>query len=105
MNSRRYINLDPFMQKDGISAHRLYDMTEGQIIHITLEPGAGLKPHITPVNVVFYILEGIADIGIDEEMKSFPPDTLIESPKDIPHAVYNNGDSNLRLLVMKLPKP
>lgn len=105
MESRTYKNLESLMQKDGINAHRIYDKEEGQIIHLELAAGAGLKAHITPVNVVFYILEGIADITIGEERKSFTADNLIESPKDIPHAVYNNGEDTLRLLVMKLPKP
>ncbi len=105
ITSRSYRGVDPLMQKDGIEAHRIYDMSEGQIIHITLDPGAGLKPHKTPVNVVFYILEGTAEIGIGGEVQSFQPDSLIESPKDIPHSVYNKSEQNLRLLVMKLPKP
>ncbi len=105
MNYRSYEYQEPIIAKDGIEAHRIYDMPEGQIIHISLEPGAGLKPHITPVNVVFYILDGVAEIEIGTESKYFERDNLIESPKDIPHAVYNKSDRPVRMLVMKLPKP
>jgi len=50
-------------------------------------------------------LEGTATLEIGEEKQSFPVDTLIESPKNIPHGVLNEGDTNLRLLVIKMPKP
>jgi quercetin dioxygenase-like cupin family protein len=68
-------------------------------------PGASLKAHKTPVNVVFYVLEGTATLEIGDEKQSYPKDTTIDSPKDIPHAVMNEGDTNLRLLVIKMPKP
>jgi len=93
------------MDKDGIHATRLYDLPEGQIMHLRLSAGAGLKPHKTPVNVAFYILEGEATVEIGNESVDFPADTIIESPRDIPHSIYNNSEQDVRLLVIKMPKP
>jgi len=95
----------PLLNKDGLLAHRLYDHPEAQIIHMSLEPLSVVKPHTTPVNVAFYILSGVVEIEIGDERKHFSANTLVESPKDIPHAIYNNGDEIATLLVMKLPKP
>lgn len=105
MNNRNYKDTAPVLNANGITGTKIYIAPEGEIVHLSLEPGAHLKAHITPVNVAFYVLEGTASIVIGEGKQSFPKDTLIESPKDIPHAVLNEGDTLLRLLVIKMPKP
>ena len=88
----------------GVKVARLYDTTDAQVMHITLEPGESLKKHITPVDVFFYVLEGtgVVEIG-DEKMKVFR-DTLVESPKDISHAWSNESDKRFRVLVVKAPR-
>jgi mannose-6-phosphate isomerase-like protein (cupin superfamily) len=57
------------------------------------------------VNVAFYVLEGEATLLIGDQENTFPQDTIIDSPRDIPHAVTNKGASELRILVIKMPKP
>ena len=39
-----------------VDVRKLYDYDNAQVMHITLKPGETLKPHITPVDVFFYIL-------------------------------------------------
>ena len=105
MQSRYWKDLVPVVNANGIHGVKIYSEPEGEIIHLGLTPGAILKAHKTPVNVVFYILEGTASLTIGEEKKSFHKDMTIDSPKDIPHTVANEGESDLRLLVIKMPKP
>lgn len=95
----------PVLDKNGMRGVKLYSASVGEIVHISFEPGAHLPAHKTPVKVVFYVLEGMASIQIGEESRDFPADTLIESPMQIPHAITNNGSTNLRILVIKMPKP
>lgn len=89
----------------GVDARKVYDKERAQIVHITLKPGERLKPHITPVDVVFYVLEGTGIVEIGKEKKEVDKDTLIESPAGIPHCWYNEGNTTLRFLVIKLPRP
>ncbi|PKN72209.1 MAG: cupin domain-containing protein [Candidatus Cloacimonetes bacterium HGW-Cloacimonetes-3] len=105
MQSRNWKDTEPVLNANGIHGVKIYSQPEGEIVHLALAPGAHLKAHATPVNVVFYVLEGTATISIGEEKQSFPKDTTIDSPKAIPHAVTNEGEGNLRLLVIKMPKP
>ena len=105
MKSRTWQEVEPKVNANSIRGSKIYEAPEGEIVHLNLAPGAHLRKHITPVNVAFYVLEGIATLEIGEEKQSFPVDTLIESPKNIPHGVLNEGDTNLRLLVIKMPKP
>jgi mannose-6-phosphate isomerase-like protein (cupin superfamily) len=72
---------------------------------ITLQPGESLKRHMTPVDVLFYVLEGTGTVEIGEEKATVGKDTLIESPARIPHRWINDGVSVFRVLVVKVPKP
>jgi len=88
-----------------VDARKLYDSEHAMVTHITLKPGEQLKKHITPVDVFFYVLQGKGIIEIGEEKKEVEMDTLIDSPAKIPHCWYNESNSDLRVLVVKVPKP
>jgi len=88
-----------------VDARNISDTDSAQVVHITLKPGESLKKHITPVNVVFYVLEGRGVVEIGEERAEAGPDTLIESPAKIPHRWINESDGIVRILVVKTPRP
>jgi len=88
-----------------IDARLMYDNDSAQAVVITLKSGESLKPHITPVDVFFYILEGTPDVRVGEETITVEKDSLIESPKDIIHCLSNNSQNIARILVVKAPKP
>lgn len=88
-----------------VDVKKLYNNEDAQAIHITLRPGESLKPHITPVNVFFYILEGIAEVRVGDETISVEKDCLVESPKDVVHCLSNSTNSVTHILVVKAPKP
>ena len=72
---------------------------------ITLQPGEALKRHMTPVDVIFYVLEGTGVVEIGNERATVGKDTLIESPARIPHRWMNESGLIFRVLVVKVPKP
>ena len=89
----------------GVDVRNLSDTDSAQVVHITLQPGESLKKHVTPVDVVFYVLEGRATVEIGEERMEAGADTLIESPARVPHRLMNNGTVQARVLVVKAPRP
>jgi mannose-6-phosphate isomerase-like protein (cupin superfamily) len=89
----------------GVDARNISDNDCAQVAHITLQPGESLKKHITPVDVVFYVLEGQGVVEIGEERKEVGSDTLIESPAKIPHRWINESKGPVRILVIKTPRP
>ncbi len=89
----------------GVRTSRIYDTEHAQAVHILLRPGESLKRHITPVDVFFYVLEGEGVVEIGDEREKVGPDTLVESPAEIPHRWINESDGELRLLVVKVPRP
>ncbi|MBN1597041.1 MAG: cupin domain-containing protein [Bacteroidales bacterium] len=88
-----------------VNVHQLYNDASAQVMHITLKPGEALKPHKTPVDVLFYVLEGTPTVHIGEESKVFEKDNLIESPAGIVHFLSNESLQITRMLVIKAPRP
>jgi len=88
-----------------VDVRKLYDHDNAQTMHITLQPDESLKPHITPVDVFFYILEGTTDVRVGDETVAVKQDSLVESPKDIVHCLSNSSNSVTRILVVKAPRP
>lgn len=88
-----------------VDVRKIYDYDNAQVMIITLKSGESLKPHITPVDVFFYILEGDVDVRIGDETISIAKDKLVESPKDIVHNLSNNSDKKARIMVVKSPRP
>ncbi|MFP4655587.1 MAG: cupin domain-containing protein [Methanohalobium sp.] len=88
-----------------VDVRKLYEKDHGQAVHIELKPGENLRKHVTPVDVFFYVLEGTATIEIGEETEEVDRNNLVESPAKISHRVMNNGESTVRFLVVKMPKP
>lgn len=105
MISRNYITEGAKENPHKVDVKQLYNDASAQIMHITLQPGQSLKPHKTPVDVTFYILEGRPTVLVGEETISFEKDNLIESPANIVHCLSNDTDVVARILVTKAPRP
>ncbi len=88
-----------------VDARKLCEIPHAVVVMITLQPGESLKKHRTPVDVLFYVLEGSGTVEIGEERATVGKDTLIESPARVPHRWINESGSVFRVLVIKVPKP
>jgi mannose-6-phosphate isomerase-like protein (cupin superfamily) len=98
----RVTNIEAFQNPHAVEAKKIYDRDNTEVIHMTLKPGQSLKKHVTPVDVFFYILEGKGIVEIGNEKQEVEKDTLVESPKNIPHLLSNTGEGIFRFLVVKV---
>ena len=89
----------------GMDVRNLYNTEDAMITIISFKPGEALKPHKTPVDVAFYVLEGTGIIQVGDEKTEVSKNTLIESPKKITHCWFNESDELLRVMVIKAPRP
>jgi len=105
MEIRNYAEMANAQNPHGIESTKIYDKDHALIMHLSMKAGESLKPHITPVDVAFYVLEGNPTIMVGEEKIKVKKDDIVESPKDIVHCIYNETQKAVRVLVMKLPKP
>lgn len=88
-----------------VDVRKLYDNEHVQVVHIELKPGEALLKHITPVDVFFYVLEGVGMVEVGDDISEVRKDMLVESPKKIPHRLWNDGEGIFRFLVVKTPRP
>ncbi len=103
MKTIKVMNASSKPNPHGVDARSLSDTENAQVVHITLQPGESLKKHVTPVDVIFYVLEGEGVVEIGEEKEVAVADTLIESPAKIPHRWINESNAVTRILVVKTP--
>ncbi len=89
----------------GVDVRKMHSNDHSEVVHILLKPGESLKSHSTPVDVFFYILEGEGIVEIGDDKQLVKKDMLIDSPKMIPHCLYNEGNADFRILVVKTPNP
>ena len=54
----KYTEAESRENPHGVDARKLYDSNHAIVTHILLQPGEQLKRHITPVDAIFYVLEG-----------------------------------------------
>ncbi len=89
-----------------VDARKLYDSEKVQVVVITLAPGQKLLRHITPVDVLFYVLEGEGIVEVGEERVLVKKGGLVESPANIVHCWENPSPSEeLKVLIIKVPRP
>jgi mannose-6-phosphate isomerase-like protein (cupin superfamily) len=89
----------------GVDVRHLHTTPHVVVSQITLEPGEVVKPHKAPVDAFFYVLEGTPAIEIAGETVTASPDTLVPSALGHVHAIRNESDVRLRILVVKTPNP
>jgi len=89
----------------GVSARQVIDMPHINIMNLVLGPGEEVPGHVTPVDVLFHVLEGRGTIRIGDEKAEVKAGEIIVSPAGIPHGLQVSGDGKLSVLVMKTPNP
>jgi quercetin dioxygenase-like cupin family protein len=102
---RRIADELPAKNPHGVDVKRVYEGEHALVSIITLKPDEKLIRHITPVDVFFYVLSGSGVLEIGDERETIHADTVVDSPKGIPHCWYNESGSDLRVLVVKTPRP
>lgn len=102
MNRIDFKSTEATTQGKGFSGKVFTSDSKTEIVQLKIEPGSGLAPHKTPVDVIFYCLAGEGTITIDDQEYPIGENVIMDSPAQVPHAVSNRGDTDLVLLVIKL---
>ncbi len=100
-----YTKAEKTKNPHGVEAGKIHDTDHVQVVHMLLKPGEQILKHTTAVDVFFYVLEGTGIVEIGDEKQEVVKDMLIDSPKNIPHCLYNKSNDIFRVLVVKTPKP
>ncbi|QDA31175.1 cupin domain-containing protein [Thermococcus indicus] len=85
-----------------VDVRKLMDEKSAQIFYITLKPGESLKRHTTPVDAFLYVLKGRGIVEVGDERAEVKKGTAVYLPKEVPHAVSNEGSLDMAFLVIKV---
>ncbi len=69
MITKKLADTEIMLTAHNVDARNLYNTKEAMISVLTLQPGQALKRHITPVDVVFYVLAGTGVVEVGDEKK------------------------------------
>ena len=105
ITTKKYKSEETTNNPHGVDARKLHANEHVQVVHMHLKAGECLKKHTTAVDVFFYVLEGEGIVEIGDEKLAVSKDMLIDSPKNIPHCLYNESNADFRVLVVKSPAP
>jgi len=105
ITTKNYKSVETTNNPHGVDARKLHGNEHVQVVHMHLKAGECLKKHTTAVDVFFYVLEGEGIVEIGDEKMTVSKDMLIDSPKNIPHCLYNESNADFRVLVVKTPSP
>jgi quercetin dioxygenase-like cupin family protein len=89
----------------GTLARAIYSAPEAMVVHIAVQAGGFVAPHVTSVDMEFFVLEGKGTFSLGDESIEAGEGVLIPSPKGSPHGMRNAGPGMLRVLAIKNPRP
>jgi len=89
----------------GVVARVVYSAPEAMIVHIDVAPGGFVKPHITPIDMEYFVMEGFGCFYLGDDSMEAGPGTLIPNPKGLSHGMRNLGEGHLKVLAVKNPRP
>ena len=80
----------------------LFSQENVEIIHLTLQPGEEIDIHKNPVDVLFWVLNGVATLTVEEKEFVFGKNNLIEVGSKENRGWKNKGNEIFEILVVKL---
>ena len=93
--------LEPIYNQDGVVGRKMTKTPTFEIIHMTLEAGAYLKPHKTPFDSEFFIHKGTAVLIIGDEEIQAKEGSVLACPGDVDHGIRNESNEQITVLVIK----
>ena len=105
MKSQRIEDGKVIKDDSGVVARVLYSAPEAMIVHIDIEPQGFVKPHVTPIDMEYFVMEGRGLFILGEESMEAGPGVCIPNPRGVPHGIRNVGPGALRVLAVKNPRP
>ncbi len=89
----------------GVTGRKLVDIPAVHVMNLILQPGEEVPFHVTPVDVLFYVVKGQGTVLIGDESAPVGETDLVVSPKEIPHALQADRGEVFQVLVIKTPNP
>jgi len=73
-----------------------------ELVHLTLQPNDQIPLHANPFDVFFHVTYGSGILKLEGEENSIIASDTAFIPKDAMRGLYNNGNEELKILVVKI---
>lgn len=81
----------------------LFSGLHSQVVLMSLKPGEEIGEEVHENDQTFFIVEGIAEIKVEQETKNVTEDQLVLVPAGKQHNVKNSGQEDLKLFTIYAP--
>ena len=88
-------------QKDSVVSKTLIDKKTGTITLFAFDKGQGLSEHTAPYDAVCYIVDGKAEITINNQLKVAQKGEIIIMPADKPHSLKAAEQFKMLLVMVR----
>jgi quercetin dioxygenase-like cupin family protein len=89
----------------GFEAYKMYSSENLDIVHLHLKAGEKIPVHSNPVDVIFCIIEGSAQLEVNGSLENLDKFDVIPVKAGIDRGMSNISKRDLRLLVIKKMAP
>ncbi|RZN63044.1 cupin domain-containing protein [Methanonatronarchaeum sp. AMET6-2] len=88
-------------QEDSIVSRTLMDRDSGSLTLFAIDKGQNISEHTAPYDALAIILDGKAEITIEQEKYTVKKDESIVMPKNKPHSLRGTEKFKMFLIMMK----
>jgi len=88
-------------QKDAIVSKTLIDKSSGTVTLFAFDEGQGLSEHTAPYDAMVLVLEGLAEVKIEEKLFKVEAGEMIIMPANKSHALRATSKFKMLLVMIK----
>lgn len=96
----KFANLIDY-QKDAVVSKTIIKKDVGTVTLFAFDKNQAISTHSAPFDALVFIVDGIAQITVDEKVNVLEKDQMIIMPKDIPHGVVAKQNLKMVLVMIK----
>ena len=79
----------------------LFTSDKLEVVHLTLKSGEKIDSHSQPFDVIFFVIEGMGSLEINDNHVEVGANSCVRVSKDVLRSWTNVGKSYLKILVIK----
>ena len=88
-------------QKGSVVSKTLIDKKTGTVTLFAFDKGQGLSEHAAPFDAMVYIVDGVAEVGINKEVNKAVKGEAIIIPANKPHFLKANESFKMLLIMIR----
>ena len=98
---KNFQNAEIVFEAEGITGKKLNEKNGCEYIQLNIAAGKEIEAHVLPMPVTFYVLNGSAELSVDNEQINIQKGDLIEVKAGSSRGWKNTGSDELRVLAIK----